>query len=210
MTKSFLEERKKMISVLRERGIEDPLLLDAFNRIPREHFLPASLWKRAYDDCAIPLAEGQSLSQPYVIALMLHHADVRPNHRVLEIGAGTGYVLALLSRLVSEVYGVELDPVLTEASQMRLQELHITAEMKAGNGYDGWSEKAPFDRIIVSAAAREVPRALVKQLAPQGKLILPFGDEQQELVVLYRDQGVLTADDLGGVRFVELKKDENS
>lgn len=206
MSVDLESQKKALLHSLRKRGIKNEAILTALETVPRELFLPTRAHDQAYHDCAIPLKAGQSVSQPYVIALMLQHADLQSHHRVLEVGAGTGYVLALLEALVAEVYGIELDAELVRETQTRLQSLDVQATICAGNGFDGWPEHAPYDRIIVSAAAKEIPRALVKQLTADGKMILPFGDEQQELIILYRDQGGLTSTDLGGVRFVELQK----
>jgi len=172
-----------------ERGISDARVLAAMREVPRHVFVSPEQAGLAYQDRALPLGAGQTLSQPYVVALMLQAAELRGAERVLEVGAGSGYVAALLSRLAREVVAIELDPELTARARGRLAELECAnVELRAGDGMLGWPERAPFDAILVSAAAARVPPALEAQLALGGRLVIPLGPVHgdQSLVRLTR------------------------
>ena len=170
---------------LAERGISDPRVLAAMAHVPRHRFVSEDFEEQAYDDRALPLGDGQTLSQPYVVALMLEAAALAGSERVLEVGAGSGYVAALLSRLAREAFAIELDPVLAEKARLRLTELGCTnAELRAGDGWNGWPDRAPFDAILVSAASAREPPALEAQLAPGGRLVLPLGPPRGEQVLV--------------------------
>jgi protein-L-isoaspartate(D-aspartate) O-methyltransferase len=193
---------------LAERGIKDARVLAAMREVPRHVFASPDQVGLAYQDRALPLGAGQTLSQPYVVALMLEAAELRGSERVLEVGAGSGYVAALLSRLVRDVYALELDPELAERARSRLAELGCgNVELRAGDGTQGWPEHAPFDAILVSAASQRVPPALEAQLAPGGRLVIPLGPVRgdQSLVRFTRAGGEsLERVDLCAVQFVPL------
>lgn len=193
---------------LAARGIADARVLAAMRGLPRHAFVSPDQAELAYQDRALPLGAGQTLSQPYVVALMLEAAELRGGERVLEVGAGSGYVAALLSRLAREVFALELDPELAERARRRLAELGCAnVELRAGDGTKGWPERAPFDAILVSAASERVPPALEAQLAPGGRLVIPLGPVRgdQSLARFTRSAGEsLERADLCPVQFVPL------
>ncbi len=210
-TKNFAQQRESMVQQqLQGRGISDEAVLEAMRRVPRHLFLPEHLRSEAYLDKALPLGPEQTISQPYIVALMLESARLTPEDHVLEIGTGSGYQTALIAEIAKAVYSIELDPALLAATERTLKGLgYENVYLRAGNGWKGWSEVAPFDAIIVAAAASEIPRDLVKQLAPGGRMILPLGEEEQQLVFLERGKDGLISQDLGGVRFVPLKSNDS-
>jgi len=201
-------ERERMVErQLRARGIADEHVLAAFRAVPREAFVGEGQADAAYEDRPLPIGHGQTLSQPYVVALMLEALAVRPGDRVLEVGAGSGYAAALLSRLAGRVVAVERVRELADAARRRLAALGCAnVEVRHGDGTLGWPGGAPFDAVLVSAAAPDVPPALVGQLAQGGRLVMPVGDARsQELVRLVRSpDGGLGEERLGGVVFVPL------
>jgi protein-L-isoaspartate(D-aspartate) O-methyltransferase len=190
------------------RGIDDARLLAAMREVPRHAFVSADQVEFAYDDRALPTARGQTISQPYVVALMLEALAVGPADRVLEVGAGSGYAAALLSRLAREVFAIELEPELAALARERLRALGCAnVELQSGDGTLGWPEHAPFDAILVSAAAASVPPALEAQLAPRGRLVIPIGPAagDQSLVRIARlEGGGFERRELCGVQFVPL------
>ena len=192
---------------LRRHGIMDAAVLRAMDEVPREHFVTAGHADIAYADQALPIACGQTISQPYVVAYMTEHLAVAPEHHVLEVGTGSGYQAAILSRLACEVVSIERYRTLAEAARIRLTTLGYTnVEVVVGDGLSGLPEKAPFDRIIVTAAAEEVPLALIDQLGEGGIMVLPLGphDDAQVLVKLTKSKQGLARENLIGVRFVPL------
>jgi protein-L-isoaspartate(D-aspartate) O-methyltransferase len=193
---------------LRRRGISDQAVLRAMDEVPREHFVAAGLEKSAYADQALPIACGQTISQPYVVAYMTEQIEVAPRHRVLEIGTGSGYQAAVLSRIASEVVSVERYRTLADAARDRLKTLgYDNVTVRVGDGLLGAADLAPFDRIMVTAAAEEVPDALVAQLGEGGKLVLPLGPRKgaQFIVKLSKTpSGELDREELIPVRFVPL------
>jgi protein-L-isoaspartate(D-aspartate) O-methyltransferase len=201
-------ERMEFQLALRRRGISDQAVLRAMDEVPREHFVMAEFLECAYADQALPIACGQTISQPYVVGYMTERLQVEPQHRVLEIGTGSGYQTAVLSRLAREVVSIERYRTLAETARDRLKTLGYTnVTILVGDGFDGAPERAPFDRIIVTAAAEEVPRALIEQLREDGKMLLPLGphDGTQHLVKLTKTaNGGLERDELIAVRFVPL------
>lgn len=200
-------ERMEFQLGLRQRGISDQAVLRAMDEVPREHFVTAELTDSAYADRALPIACGQTISQPYVVAYMTEQLDVEPQHRVLEVGTGSGYQAAILSRLVREVVSVERYRTLADTARERLKTLgYSNVTVIAGDGFAGAPERAPFDRIIVTAAAEEVPDALVAQLGEGGKMVLPLGPRNgtQHIVKLSKTAGGLTRQNLIAVRFVPL------
>lgn len=192
---------------LRARGVRDERVLDAMGAVPRERFLPARLAERAYADGAQPIGEGQTISQPYIVAVMLEALELRPTDRVLEVGAGSGYVVALLDRLVEQVVGVERVATLTERAEAACATVGCTrSELHTADGTLGWPAGAPYDAILVSAGGVDVPTALTDQLADGGRLVIPVGrrSDAQRLVRVRRHGDDLTREDLGGVIFVPL------
>ncbi|MEA2989394.1 MAG: protein-L-isoaspartate(D-aspartate) O-methyltransferase [Alphaproteobacteria bacterium] len=192
---------------LRKRGITDAAVLRALDEVPREHFVDGRFTNAAYADQALPIACGQTISQPYVVAYMTEQLDLKPQHRVLEIGTGSGYQAAVLSRLAREVVSVERYRTLAEAARARLATLgYVNVEVHVGDGLAGLPERAPYDRIIVTAAAEEVPDALVAQLAERGMMMLPLGPHggTQRIVRLTKTEEGLKREELLAVRFVPL------
>jgi protein-L-isoaspartate(D-aspartate) O-methyltransferase len=201
------EDRMEFMLTLRRRGIGDQAVLRAMDEVPREHFVGPSYFDAAYADHALPIACGQTISQPYVVAYMTEQLELRPHHRVLEIGTGSGYQAAVLSRLAQEVVTVERYRTLAETARGRLQTLGLhNIEVVVGDGFTGAPARAPYDRIIVTAAAEHIPDALVEQLAEGGILLLPLGPHAgtQALVKLTKTNEGLARQDLIGVRFVPL------
>jgi protein-L-isoaspartate(D-aspartate) O-methyltransferase len=189
---AHIADRQRLADrIARQSGVDDPRILEAFRRVPRHRFVPDTQSEHAHEDRALPIGEGQTISQPSMIALMLAALDCRREDRVLEIGAGSGYAAALLGELCAEVDAVEVRPDLAERAQRTLQELGINnVRIHCRNGAYGLPEKAPFDRILVSAGAGRVPPALVAQLAPGGRIAIPVGDEiEQRLMVGERTNG---------------------
>jgi protein-L-isoaspartate(D-aspartate) O-methyltransferase len=188
------------------RGLRDCRILAAMASTPREWFLPPDLARRAYDDAPLPIGNGQTISQPYIVALMTASLAPRRRDRILEIGTGSGYQTAILARLAGTVYTVERLPDLLVEAEERFRRLGLTnIQTRLGDGAAGWPEESPFDGILVAAAAPRVPDPLLAQLAPQGRLVIPLGDlASQELVVLQRTARGLEERSAGGVRFVPL------
>jgi protein-L-isoaspartate(D-aspartate) O-methyltransferase len=178
---AYDEARRRMVEEqLRARDIEDSRVLAAMGRVPRHLFVPAALRFRAYADHPLPIGNGQTISQPYIVALMTELAEVEPDDVVLEIGTGSGYQAAVLSQIAREVATIEIVPELAETARARLAELgYENVTVRTGDGYLGWKEKAPFDAILVTAAAPEVPPPLVEQLAPGAILVIPVGPQSQ-------------------------------
>jgi protein-L-isoaspartate(D-aspartate) O-methyltransferase len=185
---SFEAERLRMINEqLKGRDISDPRVLDAMVRVPRHLFVPESLRARAYSDSPLPIGYDQTISQPYIVAFMTQALSVQPRDRVLEIGTGSGYQAAILALLAHQVYTIEIVEPLAARARARLADLgHRNIEVRTGNGYMGWPEHAPYDRIMVTAAPDEVPPALVQQLKIGGLLVIPVGTVTQQLRVLRR------------------------
>lgn len=199
--------RMQFLLMLRRRGIMDAAVLRALDEVPREHFVEGGFADSAYADQALPIACGQTISQPYVVAYMSEQLKVQPQHRVLEIGTGSGYQAAILSRLAREVVTIERYRTLAERARARLETLgYRNVGVRIGDGLAGAPDAAPFDRIIVTAAAEEVPQPLVDQLGDDGAMILPLGPHNgnQRLVRLTKSPDGLKRDELIDVRFVPL------
>ena len=163
---------------IRARDITDTRVIEAMRRVPRERFVPAPLVGRAYDDTPLPIGLGQTISQPYVVAYMTEALGVAPSHRVLEIGTGSGYQAAILGELAREVYTVEIVPALARRAAATLEELaYRNVHVREGDGFAGWPDQAPFDRILVTAAPEQIPKPLLDQLAPRGRLVIPVGEQ---------------------------------
>ena len=190
---------------LRARGIRDPRVLDAMARVPRHLFVPEGERDAAYGDHPLPIGHGQTISQPYIVAFMTEALRLEPTHRVLEIGTGSGYQAAVLGELAGQVFTIEIIDALAKSAQRALSSLgYSNVTVRSGNGYLGWPEHAPFDRIMVTAAPDDVPPALVEQLKIDGLMAIPVGTGLQELRVLRRtDKGLETLATLP-VRFVPM------
>jgi protein-L-isoaspartate(D-aspartate) O-methyltransferase len=199
--------RKRMVAEqLRARDVRDPRVLAAMERVPRHLLVPDDVRAEAYEDHPLPIGHGQTISQPYIVGFMTQALDVRPDHRVLEIGTGSGYQAAVLGELAREVYTIEIVEPLAASARVALERLEYrNVHVRAGNGYLGWPEKAPFDRIIVTAAPEEVPPALVEQLAVGGIMAIPVGGGMlQELRILRRTERGMDLLDTLPVRFVPM------
>jgi protein-L-isoaspartate(D-aspartate) O-methyltransferase len=207
-TQPFAAERGSMVEQqLRQRGISDERLLAAMAKVPRHEFVSEQNWAEAYADHPIPIAEQQTTSQPYMIAAMVQAAGIKPEDRVLEIGAGSGYQTAVLAELASQVFAVERYASLTEAARATLERLgYRNTKVVTGDGSLGLTEAAPYDAIIVSAAAPRIPPALVEQLAVDGRLVVPVGESEQQVVQLVQRNadGSTSVRTLEGCRFVPL------
>jgi protein-L-isoaspartate(D-aspartate) O-methyltransferase len=183
---NFTEKRKAMVdSQIRKRGVRDLRLLAALEEVPRHLFVPARFQKQAYNDEPLPIGLNQTISQPYIVAYMIEQLQLNGSEKVLEIGTGSGYQTALLAELADQVFTIEILPELSGKAEKKLRELRYTnIHFRVGNGYDGWPEAQPFEAVIVSAAPRETPEALMNQLDLGGRMIIPVGDDQQELMFL--------------------------
>jgi protein-L-isoaspartate(D-aspartate) O-methyltransferase len=202
-------ERARMVETqIVGRGVRSPRVLEAMRTVPREAFLPEELAEFAYQDGPLPIGEGQTISQPYIVALMAELADPGPEDRILDIGTGSGYAAAVLSRIAARVYTMERHPGLAEAARERLASLgYDNIEMRCGDGSLGWPEAAPFDAIIVAASSPQVPPSLREQLEIGGRLVLPIaldGSDQELLLVLRTDADSFDEEDYGAVGFVPL------
>ncbi|HVN88979.1 MAG TPA: protein-L-isoaspartate(D-aspartate) O-methyltransferase [Candidatus Binataceae bacterium] len=207
MTSDSAAARERMaIEQLEQRGIKDVRVLAAMREVPRERFLPSTMADHAYDDGPLPIGSSQTISQPYMVALMSEVATLRGDERVLEIGTGSGYQAAILSRLAREIYSIETLPELHDRARVALNALRCdNVRLEIGDGSLGWPEEAPFDVIIVTAASPTIPRPLLEQLARYGRLIAPIGeDELQTLVRVRRVDGSWQEEYFSECRFVPL------
>jgi len=209
----FAAEREAMVErQLRRRGIAEQRILDAFLAVPREEFVSPEYSHLAYGDHPLPIEAGQTISQPYIVALMIQAAEIGPGDTVLEVGSGSGYAAAVISRIANKVIGIERQRELVDVARARLQRLgYDRVEIVEGDGTKGWPDEAPYDAILAAASGSHVPPALVAQLAPKGRLVMPIGDPGwvQELVkVTKQEDGILKQENLGGVRFVPLIGEE--
>jgi protein-L-isoaspartate(D-aspartate) O-methyltransferase len=202
----FARKRQEMVkNQIEARGVRDSLVLEAMRTVERHRFVPQRLQHLAYIDEPLPIGYQQTISQPFIVAYMTEMLDLKGNERVLEIGTGSGYQAAILGEIVKEVYTIEIIEALAERAQSILEKLkydHVTC--RAGDGYKGWSEKAPFDAIIVTAAPSKVPNPLIEQLKEGGRMIIPVGTYFQELILFKKEDGILTEHKLIPVRFVPM------
>ena len=197
----------RLILALRSQGVIDPKVLDAIEATPRELFVPELFQDRSWEDSALPIACGQTISQPFIVGLMTQALEVEPRHRVLEIGTGSGYQTAVLARLARYVYTVERYRTLLAEAEARLKKLDLLNVItRFGDGGEGWPEQAPFDRIMVTAAAPSEPKRLIAQLKPTGILVAPVGRGAVQSLVRYvgDGEGAFRREPLGEVRFVPL------
>jgi len=211
-TPAYESERSQMVrEQIYGRGVKDTAVLRAFRKAPRHLFVPESYRDRAYNDNPLPIGEGQTISQPFMVAYMVEAAELRPDARVLEIGTGSGYQAAILAEIADSVFTVEIVESLGKRAQTVLHNLgYDNVAVRIGDGYYGWAEKAPFDAILVTAAIDEVPPPLIEQLAEGGRIIIPLGSspEYQQLQLLTKEKGELKRRKLLPVRFVPFKHDQ--
>jgi protein-L-isoaspartate(D-aspartate) O-methyltransferase len=187
------------------RGVRDARVLAALERVPRELFVPAADAAHAFDDTPLPIAGGQTISQPYIVAYMTELLELEPGHRVLEIGTGSAYQTAVLAEMAREVWTIEVVPGLAASARATIAALgYDNVRLREGSGWDGWPDAAPFDRIIVTAAPPEVPAALTDQLAPGGVMVVPVGGADQRMMRLRRTGAGVSEDVLIPVRFVPM------
>jgi protein-L-isoaspartate(D-aspartate) O-methyltransferase len=200
------KDRLEMVRRLEAQGISDKNVLEVMRRIPRHLFVANALWDHAYADHPVPIDRGQTISQPYIVALMTQALQVEKSDRVLEIGTGSGYQAAILAELAEHVYTIERFPELSEKAQKLLTEAGYTnISFRVGDGTLGWPEEAPFEKIIVTAAAPEVPSSLMEQLAEGGRMVIPVGGRQlQVLLVLAKERGEVHREELCACSFLPL------
>jgi protein-L-isoaspartate(D-aspartate) O-methyltransferase len=206
----FTAAREKMVTQqIISRGVADQPTLQAMRKVPRHLFVPKEYESEAYDDNPLPIGYGQTISQPYIVAYMTEVAKPDPSKTALEIGTGSGYQAAVLAQTVKSVYSIEIVPELAKESAERLKMLgYKNVTVKNGDGYKGWKEFSPFDIIIVTAAAEEIPQPLIDQLAENGRLVIPVGPPMavQELILLIKKNGKIEKSRLTFVRFVPFKR----
>lgn len=185
----FTAAREQMVkNHMESRGVRDQRVLAVMRATPRHLFVPEALRSHAYDDSPLPIGYGQTISQPYIVASMSDMLGLQPAHHVLEIGTGSGYQTAVLAQLAGEVYSIEIvEPLVRRSADLLRQLGYRNVTVRHGDGYLGWPDKAPFDRIILTASPPEIPQALIDQLKPGGRLIAPEGREWQELVIVEKD-----------------------
>jgi protein-L-isoaspartate(D-aspartate) O-methyltransferase len=204
---SFSSQREEMVRrQLASRGLRDPRVLEAMREVPRHEFVPARFREGAYEDHPLPIGAGQTISQPYIVAVMLEYLALQPTDRALEVGTGSGYVTALLSRLCAEVYSIERLAELAAGAEAAVAGLgYSNVQIRVGDGSRGWPECAPFDAILVSAATPEIPSALFAQLREGGRMIVPVGPaSSQELQLVRKVNGEVALRVFEGCRFVPL------
>lgn len=204
----FISQRLQMVKTqLMDRGIRDRKVLEAMRKVPRHLFMPPDTEQYAYEDSPFAIGYKQTISQPFIVAFMTEAANLSHTCRVLEIGTGSGYQTAILSLLCKEVYTIEVVEELGARAKKKLSELACkNVHARVGSGYQGWPEEAPFDAIIVTAAPPELPLALVQQLKVGGKLVIPVGTSEQELLCVTRNVDGITTEHLLPVRFVPMVK----
>jgi protein-L-isoaspartate(D-aspartate) O-methyltransferase len=209
----FDSQRRRMVEFqLCDRGIRDQRVLDAMGRVPRHEFAPREYWDQAYEDHPLPIAEGQTISQPFIVALMLEAVELQPADKVLEVGTGSGYVTALLAEMVREVVSIERHASLSERAGQLVRSMgYSNVQFIVGDGSRGFAANAPYDAILVSAAAHEMPHALVDQLAEGGRMIIPVGrEESQQLQLIRRTSDGIETTLREYCRFVPLISDAES
>ncbi|HET6892064.1 MAG TPA: protein-L-isoaspartate(D-aspartate) O-methyltransferase [Pyrinomonadaceae bacterium] len=186
---NFARQRRRLVDQLKAEGIKSQGVLDALLKVPRHKFVPSSSRHLSYENRPLPIGQGQTISQPFIVGYMTEAAEIAPGEKVLEIGTGSGYQAAVLAELAKQVYSIEIIPELAEGARVVLRELgYKNVEVRTGNGYAGWPEHAPFDAIVVTAAPDEVPKALVEQLAVRGKMVVPVGSGFQQMVIINRTE----------------------
>ena len=202
----YAERRERMVKTqIEARGVKDKLVLDAMRKVPRHLFVAEGLKDVAYTDGPLPIGEEQTISQPYIVALMTELLDLKGGERVLEIGTGSGYQAAILAEIDKEVYTIEIICSLAEVAETRLKEMkYKNITVRCADGYQGWEEYAPFDGVIVTAAPDHIPQPLVDQLKMGGRLVIPVGELFQELMVVTKTEKGMKKDMIIPVRFVPM------
>ena len=204
----FREAREKMVKYdLKGRDIHDEKVLSVMGKVKRHLFVDKDLWNVAYNDYPLSIGEGQTISQPYIVALMTQCLNLKPEDKVLEIGTGSGYQAAVLAELVNQVYSIEINEKLAKKTSLLLKELgYKNVKVKQGDGYFGWSEHAPFDAVIITCAANDIPPLLIEQLKEGGRLIMPLGNIlfHQTLTLITKVKGEKKVEHISGVRFVPM------
>ena len=202
----FKAMREKMVETqIKARGVKDPRVLSAMLKVERHRFVPEKYFDSAYSDQPLPIGEGQTISQPYIVALMTELLELKGKEKVLEIGTGSGYQAAILAELAKEVYTIEIIEPLASAARKRLSELgYQNVKVKAGDGYLGWPEAAPFDAIIITAAPDHVPKPLIEQLKEGGRMVVPVGTHTQGLKKVVKRSGKMETIDVIPVLFVPM------
>lgn len=205
-TDPFAEEREKMVrEQIEARGVQNHAVLQAMRKVARHLFVPENYRDRAYDDMPLPIGEGKTISQPYIVAYMTEALKLHPSDRVLEIGTGSGYQTAILAEIAKEVYSIEILPELARRAQELLSSLgYLNVHIKIGDGYSGYPEKSPFDGIILTAAPPSIPPPLLDQLTEGGRLIAPVGLDFQQLVLVRKTKEGFEKQNLLPVRFVPM------
>lgn len=200
--------RKQMVEEqIIARGISDSLVIDAMLKVKRHFFVPANLMQLAYNDRPLPIGHGQTISQPYIVAIMTELLEVKKTHRILEVGTGSGYQAAILSLLADSVFTIEIVESLAKSAEAKLKILgYKNIIVKTGDGYKGWKEHAPFNGIIVTCAPDEIPPLLLEQLAIGGRMVIPVGSHYQELFLITKDSSGLSEKSIIPVRFVPMIK----
>jgi protein-L-isoaspartate(D-aspartate) O-methyltransferase len=204
-TPAQVASRERMADVIAAQGVRNPSVLAAVRRVPRHLFVPPALRESAYDDRPLPIGRGQTISQPFIVAYMTDALQTAPDQTVLEIGTGSGYQAAVLAEMVREVLTIEIVPELAEGARQTLSLAgYKNVQVRTGNGYLGWPERAPFSRIIVTAAPESVPPALIEQLAPGGIMVVPVGRDSQQMTIVTKGAGGVTEKKTIRVLFVPM------
>lgn len=203
---SFKDARISMVATqIKARGIKDPLVLKAMSEVKRHLFVPKHLWDSAYNDYPLPIGHGQTISQPYIVALMTELLELRGGEKVLEIGTGSGYQAAVLAEIAGEVFTIEIVEGLARTAKERLDNLGYTnVHVRAGDGYQGWPEEAPFDAIIITAAPDHIPDPLLQQLKLDGVIVMPMGSYFQDLFRIRKTKKGIIKENIAPVRFVPM------
>ena len=212
MDESFQDKREQMVeSQLIPRGVRDSRVLAAMRKVPRHLFVPESMQVHAYNDEPLPIGDGQTISQPYIVAYMTEALQLKHSDKILEIGTGSGYQSAILAEIVGSVFSIEIIEALSHKAQRILKELEYrNIQFAVKDGTSGWEEFAPFDKVIVTAAPAKIPAALPKQLKVEGQMVIPVGQTFQELVLLYKEKKKIKKKSLIPVRFVPLLSEKKS
>ncbi len=202
---NFENERQHLVYDIVAKSVHDPLVLKALNEVPRHLFIPKELRAQSYQNHPVEIGYGQTISQPLIVAMMTDALNIKPDHTILEIGTGSGYQAAVLSKLAKRVYSIEIVEELAKHTRELLKNLGFNnIQTKIGDGSNGWQEHAPYDGIIATAASRELPPALLSQLKEGGVLVIPIGGEEQHLKIFEKKTGLFQEKNLGAVRFVPM------